>query len=90
MYKCNYNPGSNFCREGQWVVGKYLHDCFVTGFVKESRVKYGGAIQHTIVSDSPAVITYNGEIREVGTTFLLEENNLEHCESIRMVEEMML
>ena len=90
MNKCKFNEGSNFDRQGQWVIGKYMHDCFVTGFVKESRVKYGGTVQHTIVSDSLTVITYNGEIRAVGTTFLLEENNLEYCESIRTIEEMML
>lgn len=83
MNKCNYNSGSNYAREGQWIIAKYLNMCFVTGIVQESRVKYGGAVQHTIISDSPAVMrigeqTY--EIREIGTTFLIEEKDIEYCE----------
>ncbi len=85
MNKCQYNSGSNYAREGQWIIAKYLNMCFVTGVVQESRVKYGGKVQHTIISDSPAVLRQSTdvtayEIREIGTTFLIEEKDIEHCE----------
>jgi hypothetical protein len=80
MSKCSYNPGSNFDRQGQWIIAKYMGECFVTGVVQETRVKYGGTVQHTIVSDSPAVITHSGEVRPIGTTFLVEEENVTHAE----------
>lgn len=69
--KCKFNEGSNFVREGQWIIAKYLDSTFVTGTVQESRVKYGGSIQHTIVSDSPTYV--NDELRNAGTTFLVDE-----------------
>lgn len=83
--KCKFNAGSNFDREGQWIIAKYLGLCFVTGVVQESRVKYGGKVQHTIISDSPAVLRQSTdaqayEIRPIGTTFLIEEKDIEHCE----------
>lgn len=72
--KCNYNAGSNFDRKGQWVIAKYLDQAWVTGVVQETRVKYGGKVQHSICSDSP---TYIGEeLRLVGTIFLVEEDNV--------------
>ena len=49
--KCKYNEGSNFDRTGQWVVAKYLDSGYVTGIVQDSRVKYGGKVQHSIISD---------------------------------------
>ena len=60
--KCNYNAGSNFDRQGQWVIAKYLDQAWVTGIVQETRVKYGGKVQHQIVSDSPT----RSEERRVG------------------------
>lgn len=79
MSKCEYNLGSNFDRQGQWIIAKYIGECFVTGVVQETRVKYGGTVQHTIISDSPAVITHSGEVRPIGTRFLVEENDLTHA-----------
>ncbi len=83
MSKCSYNSGSNFDRQGQWIIAKYMQECFVTGVVQETRVKYGSAVQHTIVSDSPTVITHSGEVRPIGTRFLVEENDLTYAEVIR-------
>jgi hypothetical protein len=80
MNKCLYNSGSNFDRKGQWVIGKYLDECFVTGVVQDSRVKYGGKVQHTVLSDSPSVMNSNKEVRNIGSTFLIEENKLMQCE----------
>lgn len=45
--KVPFNTGSNFCREGQFVVGNYYGNEF-SGIVTLSRVKYGGKIQHTV------------------------------------------
>lgn len=72
--KTAFNEGSNYVREGQWVIAKYLDQAWVTGTVVESRVKYGGKVQHTIVSDSPTYV--NEELREVGYRFLIEEKDV--------------
>ena len=77
--KVAYNPGSNFDRQGQWLIGKYLGAYWVTGTVVESRVKYGGKVQHTIVSDSPTMV--NDEPRDIGTRFSLEESEIFHAEA---------
>ena len=77
--KCKYNEGSNFDRTGQWVVAKYLDSGYVTGIVQDSRVKAGGKIQHSIISDSPTFLTISKdkeEFREVGSSFLVEENDV--------------
>ena len=78
--KCKYNEGSNFDRTGQWVVAKYLDSGYVTGIVQDSRVKYGGKVQHSIISDSPTFIGGGNaqgerveELRNIGSTFLVEE-----------------
>ena len=76
--KAAYNPGSNFDREGQWLIGKYLGAYWVTGTVVESRVKYGGEVRHTIVSDSPTMVEF--ETRDIGTRFSVEESEIFHCE----------
>jgi hypothetical protein len=57
-------------REGQHVTGCYL-GYIVAGTVTESRVKYGGAVQHTVSLDAPAEIF--GDVREV---VLLDEKEL--------------
>ena len=76
--KAPYNPGSNFDREGQWLIGKYLGAYWVTGTVVESRVKYGGKVQHAIISDSPTIV--NDEERAIGTRFTVEESEIFHVE----------
>jgi hypothetical protein len=81
--KCKFNEGSNFDRQGQWVIAKYLDQAWVTGIVQETRVKYGGKVQHSICSDSP---TYIGEeLRESGTTFLIEEDDLSEAQQMEIV-----
>lgn len=80
--KASFNAGSNFDRKGQWVIAKYLDSAWVTGIVQETRVKYGGKVQHTICSDSP---TYFGEeLREVGSTFLVIEDDVMDSHSWRV------
>ena len=78
--KMNFNEGSNFDRTGQWVIAKYLDCAWVTGIVQDSRVKYGGKVQHSIISDSPTFIGGGNaqgerveELRDIGSTFLVEE-----------------
>ncbi len=81
--KCKYNAGSNFDRQGQWIIAKYLDSAWVTGIVQETRVKYGGKVQHSILSDSP---TYIGEeLREVGSTFLVEEGDVSEAQQMEVM-----
>lgn len=42
--------------EGQRVAGVYLGSYTVTGTVTESRVRYGGTIQHTVQLDAPVEV----------------------------------
>ena len=80
--KTSFNAGSNFDRQGQWVIAKYLDSAWVTGIVQETRVKYGGKVQHSIVSDSP---TYIGEeLRDVGSTFLVEEGDVSEAQFLEV------
>lgn len=58
-------------REGTRVAGVYLRSFTVTGIVIESRVKYGGKVQHTVQLDAP--ITVFGRVAEV---LLLTEEDL--------------
>ena len=82
--KCKYNEGSNFDRQGQWVIAKYLYSAWVTGIVQETRVKYGGKVQHSILSDSP---TYIGEeLREIGSTFLVEEGDVSEAQMMDVIQ----
>ena len=43
-------------REGQLVAGVYLDAYTVSGVVTESRVKYGGKVQHTVQLDAPITV----------------------------------
>jgi hypothetical protein len=80
--KCKFNAGSNFDRQGQWVIAKYLDQAWVTGIVQETRVKYGGKVQHSICSDSP---TYIGEeLRNTGSTFLVEESHVSEAQFLEV------
>lgn len=84
--KADYNAGSNFDRTGQWVIAKYLDCAWVTGIVQDSRVKYGGTVQHKIITDSPTfiggadlvdgILTRREELRNIGSIFLVEERNI--------------
>jgi hypothetical protein len=58
-------------REGTRVAGVYLKSFTVTGLVTESRVKYGGRVQHTVKLDAP--VTVFGRVAEV---LLLTEEDL--------------
>lgn len=81
--KCKFNDGSNFDRQGQWVIAKYLDQAWVTGTVMETRVKYGGKIQHSILSDSPTYV--NNQLREVGDHFLVEEKDVTEAQMLEVV-----
>ena len=48
--------------EGKRINGMYLGLWPYTGTVESSRVKYGGAVQHTVVVDEPFKVY--GEVRE--------------------------
>jgi len=76
--KCKVNDGSTYDRTGQWCIAKYMDSFWITGTVTESRVKLGGRIGHTILSDSPTVIIMGDkeDLRPIGTIFLVEEQNV--------------
>jgi hypothetical protein len=58
-------------KEGQRVVGRYLGLWTVSGLVSESRVKYGGSVQHRVELDD--AITVFGRHTEV---LLLDDTEL--------------
>lgn len=58
-------------REGQRVAGVYLNTYTVSGLVTESRVKYGGTVQHTVKLDQPTTVF--GRVADV---LLLDEADL--------------
>lgn len=62
--------------EGKRINGMYLGLFPYTGTVESSRVKYGGAVQHTVVVDEPFKV--HGEVRE---RILVEDFNriLDEC-----------
>lgn len=64
-------------REGQRVAGVYLGAYTVSGLVTESRVRYGGSIQHTVQLDQP--VTVFGRVADV---LLLDESDLFRQQSI--------
>lgn len=82
--KCKFNTGSNFDRKGQWVIAKYLDQAWVTGTVMETRVKYGGVIQHSILSDSPTYV--NDQLREVGDHFLVDEKFVTEAQMLEVMQ----
>ncbi len=58
-------------KEGQRVVGRYLNAYTVSGVVTESRVRYGGTVQHTVKLDQPVEVF--GRTAEV---LLLDDGDL--------------
>lgn len=58
-------------KEGLYVEGTYLNEHFVQGVVLESRVKYGGKVQHRVSLDFPLML--NGNERDV---LLLDDEQL--------------
>ena len=58
-------------KEGQRVIGRYLNAYTVSGVVTESRVRYGGTVQHTVKLDKP--MTVFGRSAEV---LLLDDGDL--------------
>ncbi len=71
---CKTNSNSTFSREGQYVVALYLEKAVVSGFVTKSRVRYGGKVQHTVVTDR--AVQFLDEVRPAGTIFLVLEEKL--------------
>jgi hypothetical protein len=71
MMKHNQEQQMSWNKEGQRVAGVYLNAYTVQGLVTESRVKYGGKVQHTVQLDQPLQIF--GRTAEV---LLLDEQEL--------------
>ena len=60
-------------REGQRVAGLYLKAYAVSGTVINSRVKYGGRVQHTVELDKPMEV-----FGRVADMLLLDEEDVFH------------
>ena len=59
--------------EGKHVIGNYM-GARVRGVVQESRVKYGGKVQHTVVLDEPIALRWRTEPVE---RVLLDDEEIE-------------
>jgi hypothetical protein len=64
-------------KEGQRVAGVYLGSYTVSGLVTESRVRYGGSVQHTVKLDAPVEVF--GRSAEV---LLLDDGDLFQTQAI--------
>jgi len=60
--------------EGMWVWGMYLDLLPVSGKVINSRVCYGGEVQHTVVLDQP--LSVFGRERQAGDRVLLDHKHV--------------
>jgi hypothetical protein len=60
--------------EGQRINGLYMGLFPYSGLVENSRVKYGGDVQHTVVVDEPFKV--HGEVRERILVSVTEVNRI--------------
>jgi len=67
----------SYDREGQVVTGMYLGEHWCVGTVTESRVKYGGRVQHTVELLDPLILPYTTPAAN-RTRVLLDEEELVH------------
>jgi hypothetical protein len=51
----------NWNLEGSVIVAKYLGEVSIKGLVVESRVKYGGKVQHTVDLETPVILKWRTE-----------------------------
>ena len=63
-------------REGQCISGLYLSTYPVTGTVLESRVRYGGKVQHTVVLSKELHLPFGSNVRPVGSTVGINEEDI--------------
>lgn len=64
----------NWNLEGKRVNGLYMGMFPYTGLVTESRVKYGGSVQHTVKVDEPFRV--HGAVRDVVLVSITEINRV--------------
>ena len=64
----------NWNLEGKRINGLYMGLFPYTGLVEESRVKYGGAVQHTVIVDEPFKVY--GAVRERILVSITEINRI--------------
>lgn len=69
-------------KEGQRVAGIYLNAYTVSGIVTESRVKYGGRVQHTVQLDQPVQV-----FGRIAHHLLMDEEDLFKVPSVDRVFE---
>lgn len=64
----------NWNLEGKRINGLYMGLFPYTGLVEESRVKYGGAVQHTVLVDEPFKV--HGVVRDRILVCITEINRI--------------
>lgn len=74
-FMSGFSEGTTWSRKGQCVIAAYL-DIPIQGEIIESRVKYGGKIQHSIVISEDITLDWNGEVRKCGTILLIGEDDV--------------
>ncbi len=60
--------------ETQGIRAKYLGGDECVGIVMESRVKYGGGVQHRVLLTKP--FTFLGTVKEAGTVVLIDHEEV--------------
>ena len=66
--------------EGKRVKGLYLDQYEVVGTVAESRVRYGGFVQHNVKLDTPIVVDFDSSNPLRHTVHILDTDVEEHNE----------
>lgn len=61
--------------ETQGIRAKYLGGDECVGIVMESRVKYGGGVQHRVLLTKP--FTFLGTVKEAGTMVLIDHEEVQ-------------
>jgi hypothetical protein len=69
----------NWDLSGLRVSGRYLGEFPVAGLVRNSRVKYGGSIEHAVVLDDR--LDLFGRVREAGEVVLLDHREITRVQS---------
>ena len=67
---------TSWVRDGQCIRGLYLSTYPVTGTVLESRVRYGGRIQHTIVLSKELKLPFGSDVRPAGSAVGINEEDV--------------
>lgn len=76
MQTLNNSGWSSWDRSGECISGLYLSTYPVTGVVLESRVRYGGKVQHTVVLSKELKLPFDADVRPAGSTVGINEEDV--------------